>query len=97
MYALPGAMHSAFAQFHAFSQDAIDNRALTGPKLHIPAVREIYEAQAKPLSSAAAGACMAGDYDEALALLRQAFLVAPHKVDDWRYYAGRVEAQRTGA
>ena len=28
LYALPGAMHSAFAQFAAFDQDAIDNQAL---------------------------------------------------------------------
>lgn len=27
IYALPGAMHSGFEQFHAFDQDAIDNRA----------------------------------------------------------------------
>ena len=28
LYALPGAMHSGFAQFAAFDQDAIDNRAI---------------------------------------------------------------------
>ena len=28
LYALPGAMHSGFAQFAAFDQDAIDNRAM---------------------------------------------------------------------
>jgi pimeloyl-ACP methyl ester carboxylesterase len=28
LYALPGAMHSGFEQFHAFDQDAIDNRAM---------------------------------------------------------------------
>jgi pimeloyl-ACP methyl ester carboxylesterase len=27
LYAIPGAMHSGFEQFHAFDQDAIDNRA----------------------------------------------------------------------
>ena len=27
LYALPGAMHSGFAQFAAFDQDALDNRA----------------------------------------------------------------------
>jgi pimeloyl-ACP methyl ester carboxylesterase len=27
LYALPGAMHSGFEQFHAFDQDVIDNRA----------------------------------------------------------------------
>jgi len=27
LYALPGAMHSGFEQFHAFDQDAIDNKA----------------------------------------------------------------------
>lgn len=27
LYALPGAMHSGFEQFHAFDQDAMDNRA----------------------------------------------------------------------
>ena len=30
LYALPGAMHSGFAQFAAFDQDAIDNRAFLG-------------------------------------------------------------------
>ncbi|CAN7591456.1 alpha/beta hydrolase [Phenylobacterium sp. LjRoot225] len=37
LYALPGAMHSGFAQFAAFDQDAIDNRAfLTKGKLTMP-------------------------------------------------------------
>jgi pimeloyl-ACP methyl ester carboxylesterase len=37
-YALPGAMHSGFAQFAAFDQDAIDNRAwlASGKKLTMP-------------------------------------------------------------
>ncbi|WP_378951216.1 alpha/beta fold hydrolase [Mesorhizobium sp. ANAO-SY3R2] len=38
LYALPGAMHSGFAQFAAFDQDAIDNRAFlaAGGKLTMP-------------------------------------------------------------
>ncbi len=37
LYALPGAMHSGFAQFAAFDQDAIDNRAfLAKGKLTLP-------------------------------------------------------------
>jgi pimeloyl-ACP methyl ester carboxylesterase/quercetin dioxygenase-like cupin family protein len=37
LYALPGAMHSGFAQFAAFDQDAIDNRAfLANGKLAMP-------------------------------------------------------------
>ncbi|WP_378950120.1 alpha/beta fold hydrolase [Mesorhizobium sp. ANAO-SY3R2] len=38
LYALPGAMHSGFAQFAAFDQDAIDNRAFlaSGGKLTMP-------------------------------------------------------------
>ena len=37
LYALPGAMHSGFAQFAAFDQDAIDNRAfLAKGKLRMP-------------------------------------------------------------
>jgi pimeloyl-ACP methyl ester carboxylesterase len=37
LYALPGAMHSGFAQFAAFDQDAIDNRALLASgKLAMP-------------------------------------------------------------
>jgi pimeloyl-ACP methyl ester carboxylesterase len=37
LYALPGAMHSGFAQFAAFDQDAIDNRAyLAHDKLRMP-------------------------------------------------------------
>jgi pimeloyl-ACP methyl ester carboxylesterase len=37
LYALPGAMHSGFEQFHAFDQDAIDNRIfLDRGKLHMP-------------------------------------------------------------
>ena len=37
LYALPGAMHSGFAQFAAFDQDAIDNKALLAKgKLTMP-------------------------------------------------------------
>lgn len=38
LYALPGAMHSGFAQFAAFDQDALDNQAFlsTGGKLKMP-------------------------------------------------------------
>jgi pimeloyl-ACP methyl ester carboxylesterase len=37
LYALPGAMHSGFAQFAAFDQDAIDNRAfLATDRLKMP-------------------------------------------------------------
>ncbi|MGB7931816.1 MAG: alpha/beta hydrolase [Gammaproteobacteria bacterium] len=37
LYALPGSMHSGFAQFAAFDQDAIDNRALLAKgKLTMP-------------------------------------------------------------
>ena len=37
LYALPGAMHSGFAQFAAFDQDAIDNKAfLAEGKLTVP-------------------------------------------------------------
>src|SRR6266567_7511516 len=37
LYALPGAMHAGFAQFAAFDQDAIDNRALLAKgKLTMP-------------------------------------------------------------
>jgi pimeloyl-ACP methyl ester carboxylesterase len=38
LYALPGAMHSGFAQFAAFDQDAIDNRAFlaAGGRLKLP-------------------------------------------------------------
>jgi pimeloyl-ACP methyl ester carboxylesterase len=32
LYAVPGAMHSGFAQFAAFDQDAIDNRAILAAK-----------------------------------------------------------------
>lgn len=37
LYAMPGAMHSGFAQFAAFDQDAIDNRAfLANDRLKMP-------------------------------------------------------------
>ncbi|ODT18890.1 MAG: alpha/beta hydrolase [Hyphomicrobium sp. SCN 65-11] len=37
LYALPGAMHSGFAQFAAFDQDAVDNKAfLANGKLSMP-------------------------------------------------------------
>ena len=37
LYALPGAMHSGFAQFAAFDQDAVDNRAfVANAKLAMP-------------------------------------------------------------
>ena len=32
LYALPGAMHSGFAQFAAFDQDAVDNKAFLAAK-----------------------------------------------------------------
>ncbi|HEX7945740.1 MAG TPA: alpha/beta hydrolase [Phenylobacterium sp.] len=37
LYAMPGAMHSGFEQFHAFDQDAVDNKAfMAAGKLTIP-------------------------------------------------------------
>ena len=38
LYAKPGAMHAGFAQFAAFDQDAVDNRAFLarGPRLKMP-------------------------------------------------------------
>lgn len=36
LYAQPGAMRSAFAQFRAFTKDAEDNRGLAGAKLTMP-------------------------------------------------------------
>lgn len=37
LYALPGAMHSGFEQFHAFDQDALDNQAMLAKgKLAMP-------------------------------------------------------------
>lgn len=38
LYAMPGAMHSGFAQFAAFDQDAIDNKAMlaSGGRLKMP-------------------------------------------------------------
>jgi pimeloyl-ACP methyl ester carboxylesterase len=38
LYAQPGAMHAGFEQFHAFDQDAVDNRAFlaAGGKLKMP-------------------------------------------------------------
>jgi pimeloyl-ACP methyl ester carboxylesterase len=36
IYAQPGAMHAAFLQFHAFTQDAIDNQVPSQTKLAMP-------------------------------------------------------------
>jgi pimeloyl-ACP methyl ester carboxylesterase len=36
LYALPGAMRSGFAQFHAFAQDAVDNQISVQTKLAMP-------------------------------------------------------------
>jgi pimeloyl-ACP methyl ester carboxylesterase len=36
LYALPGAMRSGFAQFHAFAQDAVDNQVFLRTKLTMP-------------------------------------------------------------
>lgn len=36
LYALPGAMRSGFAQFHAFTQDAVDNKVSAQTKLTMP-------------------------------------------------------------
>ncbi len=56
-YAVPGAMHSGFAQFAAFDQDAIHNRAMlaTARKLSIPVlaigrVSSIQQAVIPPLN-----------------------------------------------
>ena len=42
-YALVGAMHSGFEQFHAFDQDSIDNRAMlaAGVAIVLPTLRAI--------------------------------------------------------
>jgi pimeloyl-ACP methyl ester carboxylesterase len=59
LYARPGAMHSAFNQFAAFSQDAIDNKAfvakgkLTMPILAIGADKSFGAAMADDLRSVA--------------------------------------------
>jgi len=55
LYARPGAMHSAFSQFAAFTQDAIDNRVfaakgkLTMPVLAIGAAKSFGTAMADDL------------------------------------------------
>lgn len=60
LYALPGTMHSGFAQFAAFDQDAIDNRALlksngklTMPVLAIGGEKSFGAAMADTMRSAA--------------------------------------------
>jgi pimeloyl-ACP methyl ester carboxylesterase len=60
LYALPGAMHSGFAQFAAFDKDAIDNRTylasggkLTMPVLALGGEKSFGTAMAATLSSAA--------------------------------------------
>jgi len=61
LYALPGAMHSGFAQFAAFDQDAVDNRAylaaggkLTMPVLAIGGEKSFGPAMAAVMRAAAA-------------------------------------------
>ncbi len=60
LYARPGAMHSAFEQFAAFTQDAIDNKAfaargkLTMPALAVGAARSFGTAMADDLRFVAA-------------------------------------------
>ena len=59
LYALPGAMHSGFEQFHAFDQDAIDNNAflaegkLTMPVLALGGEKSFYLTMAEVMRSAA--------------------------------------------
>ncbi|MDO7841043.1 alpha/beta fold hydrolase [Sphingomonas immobilis] len=60
LYALPGAMHSGFAQFAAFDQDAVDNRAwlagghkLTMPVLAIGGAKSFGPTMAAVMRSAA--------------------------------------------
>lgn len=61
LYAMPGAMHSGFAQFAAFDQDAIDNRAfLAHDKLHTPMLALGGE---KSFGAAMADVMRAGDTD----------------------------------
>jgi pimeloyl-ACP methyl ester carboxylesterase len=60
LYARPGAMHSAFSQFAAFPQDAIDNQAfaaqgkLTMPVLAVGAEKSFGTAMADDLRFVAA-------------------------------------------
>ena len=59
LYALPGAMHSGFEQFHAFDQDAIDNQAflaegkLTMPVLAVGGEKSFYLTMAEVMRAAA--------------------------------------------
>jgi pimeloyl-ACP methyl ester carboxylesterase len=59
LYALPGAMHSGFEQFHAFDQDAIDNKAflaegkLTMPVLALGGEKSFYLTMAEVMRAAA--------------------------------------------
>ncbi len=59
LYALPGAMHSGFAQFAAFDQDAIDNKAflakgkLAMPVLAIGGEKSFYKTMAEIMRFAA--------------------------------------------
>jgi pimeloyl-ACP methyl ester carboxylesterase len=57
LYALPGAMHSGFEQFHAFDQDAIDNRAfLANGPLTMPVLAIGGEKSFGPTMAVVAGA-----------------------------------------
>jgi len=59
IYAQPGAMHSGFEQFHAFDQDAIDNKAflaegkLTMPVLALGGEKSFYLTMAEVMRAAA--------------------------------------------
>jgi pimeloyl-ACP methyl ester carboxylesterase len=59
IYAMPGAMHSGFEQFHAFDQDAIDNKAflaegkLAMPVLAIGGEKSFYLTMAEVMRAAA--------------------------------------------
>jgi hypothetical protein len=63
----------------------------------MPDVRAAYELAAKELSHWAAAECAAGRFDRARDLLRQAFVAAPHKVEDWRYFARIIDNREQAA
>jgi pimeloyl-ACP methyl ester carboxylesterase len=66
LYALPGAMHSGFAQFAAFDQDAIDNKAFMAEgKLTIP-VLALGGDKSFGLTMAEVAKCAASDVQGAL-------------------------------
>lgn len=98
-YVIEGCWPDASREEWQFAADYVDAHpeVKDGPKRHIAQVREDYRLQADQLSTSAAKAAREKCFDDALDLLRQAFLLNPDSGPRYAGYAEHVEAWKAAA